>query len=356
MTFTLRSWRVALTALAVFTFTAAATRGDELSSLWLVDPLAIATVPDSEETAWSVPSFSGVLDEASASMLGQRRRGRGSRGGGVWANVYFGKTAVKRDIEVGQLKIAPDILGAQIGFDKRLFGIRWSLYYNYGNTFTRTTIASNELARWKTDNHLLGLSLVKYNALSHFLILGNVGYDMHQVPAMLSVPIGGKAHGVQTSLYGEVGLDIVLPNKSWAIKPFTGLHYSYLFSGDIENTVASDIHLRNNSNHALQWITGVRCNKRFNALLEAQARVAFLEHLLEERAAIDTHPFSMVNGTMTPTQFLVFGDSGRDFAWLGAGLKWYVNYTDIRIFMDYDAIFNSRAATHLGSLGVLLAW
>ncbi|MGL4942195.1 MAG: autotransporter outer membrane beta-barrel domain-containing protein [Thermoguttaceae bacterium] len=297
------------------------------------------------------------FDERFASFLGQRRRG--SRGGGVWANAYFGKASNTRSFGDEELKVAPDILGAQIGFDKRLFGARWSLYYNYGNTFTRTTVRGEDISRWQIDNHMLGLSFVKYNAMTHFLVLGNVGYDFHRIPQLGQVHLGGEAHGIQTGIYGEIGLDIVLPNKSWAIKPFTGLHYFYQHVGDIEHSLnppSPNIHLPNSSNQALHWITGVRCNKRFNESFEAQARVAIVEQILQNQDAIDSLPFSMVSGTLTPSQFLVLNDPGRDRFWLGAGLKWYVNYTDIRVFADYDAIFCAKSATHIGSLGLLFAW
>lgn len=305
----------------------------------------------------------GEQGDDSATVRGQHRRMRRERGGGlISVSTYIADTVVD-DARYSDLKIKPDLWGVRIGYDLKLGrgGMSWlGLYYNYNNTYTKWGDINDWGRRFLVTNHLVGLCYTTFTGLSHLQFNLSVGYDDYDQngiwgqdedknPVLLP---SFTAEGMQVNFYGEFGIDLVL--SDWAIKPFFGMEYNYLYIDDFSYASWTLTDGEENA-HAFKSVLGIRVNKRFGHYVELQGRAAWVQQLLEDNAPIYTLNYSMVQGYTTPTQYLYDARQGRSFAWIGATVKFYP--TDLmRIFLDYDLTLNACNVSHMGHLGLILKW
>ncbi len=110
------------------------------------------------------------------------------------------------------------------------------------------------------------------------------------------------------------------------------------------------------SHNAFKSLLGIRINKRFGHFVEVQGRGAWVQQLLRYNPPIYNLNFSMINGTMTPTQYLYNTEAGRSWVWLGASAKFYVGATGMRVMLDYDCLVNGFNVSHIANLGFLFTW
>ncbi len=310
-------------------------------------------------------------------ILGQHRKSRKQRGGGaLWVDFYMADTAIEdaRDIPDYCLRTKPDMWGAQIGYDLKLGPggtSRFGVFYNYNSTYMKWGVdwAPNPIVnweRWLANNHLVGLMYTDYGALTHVIVRGSVGYDSYDLALPGTGPenpdtgdrypdLNYDGDGMQANLYTEFGLDFVLDDQTWAIKPYLAFDYNYLYIDNMEDgfygfTTSKEVH------NAFKSILGIRVNKTFGRFIEIQGRFAWIQQLLQEDAPISNLYFSNINGTMTPTQYLSNTIQGRSFAWIGASSKFYVGRTGMRVILDYDLMLNACNLSHIGNVGLLFTW
>jgi len=280
------------------------------------------------------PIFSTDVDL----FLGQYKRRR-SGGGRVWTNLYYGDTTLKPK-EMG--KIHPNFYGFQLGFDvAKSHGVYSTFFANANQSKTKFDGADS-----KIDNYLLGYGKFIYLSMCHFIFTGSLGYDRYEV----STDKTALGDGLQTNFFGEFGLDFLF--GKWGIKPFYALQYDFLYHGNIGH---SPVVVNDWNGHGLNQLFGLRLSWKVTDMLELQSRTVWVHEMLDNPPPFFHSRFSPVSGTNSPAIMFYEGKTGRDWAWLGIGGKFEGVY-NIYLFFDYDALFNERHITHLGSIGLCLGW
>jgi outer membrane autotransporter protein len=276
--------------------------------------------------------------------LGQKQRRRGE-GGRFWTNLYYADTSLKPK-DTGY-KIKPELYGLQLGFEfVQTHGVYLTLFGNFNQSDTKF----GSRARAKTDNYLFGIGKYVYLSGCHFGGTASIGYDQYKVQDQL-FDVHSKGSGMQLNLFGEFGIDFIF--GKWGLKPFYALQYDFLYHGRIgepETVFQGDW-----NGHGLIQLMGLRINWKLFEMMEIQARAAWVHELLDKPPQFYHARFSAVQGTATPAVFFYDGNIGRDWAWLGFGLKFEAIYNAF-LFLDYDLTMNERHTTHLANLGICFGW
>ncbi len=283
-------------------------------------------------------------DREPAQYLGQRKRRRGS-GGRAWANLYYGAT--KLEPKHASYNVKPDAFGAQFGFDVvQEHGVYTSFFGNYN----QSRIDLGDFASSKNKNYLFGIGKYVYLAGCHFGFAGAVGYDDYSVWDAEQWK-RSKGDGLQTNLFGEFGIDLIFGN--WAVKPFYALQYDFLYHGRIGEKGSA---FRGDWNgHGLNQLFGLRLNWKPTDIVELQIRTTWVHEMLDNPPPFYHARFSTIPGTATPAILFYEGNTGRDWAWLGFGMKFEAVY-NVLLYLDYDCTINGRHVTHLGNLGLCFGW
>jgi len=288
------------------------------------------------------PIFSNDVDV----FLGQKRRKSGN--GRVWANAYYGDTTLKPK-EGG--KIDPSLYGFQVGFDlARSHGVFSTFFLNINQSKVKFGEQFGD-ASSKTDNFLLGYGQFCHWKMSHLAFVVSMGYDKYEISSNTT----GTGDGLQVNFFGEFGLDFIF--GQWAIRPFYALQYDFLYHGNIGQSpvLCGDWNGHDWNGHGVQQLLGTRMSWKPMHKLELQARTVWVHEMLDNPPPFYRVRFSPVYGINTPAILFHEGNTGRDWAWLGIGVKLECVF-NAYFFIDYDALVNSRHATHFGSLGLCLSW
>ncbi|MCL2742695.1 MAG: autotransporter outer membrane beta-barrel domain-containing protein [Planctomycetaceae bacterium] len=274
-------------------------------------------------------------------FLGQKRR-RGS-GGRFWSNIYYGATALKpRDF----VEVDPSALGLQLGFDLvQAHGV----YSTFFGGFQRSSVKMHDIAKSTAETCTIGYGKFVYLRGCHFGGIGTVSYDKYKIRRSIINP-NGDGEGLQTNIYGEFGIDFVM--AKFAIKPFYGLQYDFLYHGRIGEKGAAFQGDWNGS--SIMQLLGSKFNVSPLDSIEFQLRTVWLHELLNPQPFFNSR-FGPVQGTMTPAIFFYDGYTGRDWAWLGVSFKWEMVYK-VFLFLDYDVTLNKYQTTHFGNIGLCLGW
>jgi outer membrane autotransporter protein len=273
--------------------------------------------------------------------LGQKKRRRGN-GGRVWANLYYAGTVLHpRDTA----KISPETYGVQIGFDAvRQHGIYSTFFANIQQNNIESSIFDS-----KVENYLFGYGKYFYLRSCHFGYLASLGYDEYKVYAEDEHLRGS---GLQANAFGEFGIDILL--GTWAFKPFYDLQYSFLYHGRIGEADAAE-KIIDQHGHSFSQHFGMRTNWKPLDNFEFQLRTTWIHEYLNQPQPFYNLHFSAIQGTMTPAVMFFDGYTGRDWAWLGLGLKLECDF-NVYVFADYDVLVNAYHTTHLVNLGLCFGW
>ncbi|GHT27479.1 hypothetical protein FACS18942_06880 [Planctomycetales bacterium] len=275
-------------------------------------------------------------------FLGQKQRRRGS-GGRFWTNLYYGATTLKPKDTV---RIKPDEYGVQFGFDVvQTHGI----YSTFLGNFQRSSVKIQDTAKSTAETYTIGYGKFAYLRGCHFGGLGTISYDKYKI-SRSTVGSNGDGKGVQTNIFGEFGIDFVLPR--FAIKPFYALQYDFLYHGRIGEK-GSEFQDDWNGD-GLTQLFGSKFNIGISDSIELQIRTTWVHELLDPQPFFNAR-FGPVQGTMTPAIFYYNGYTGRDWAWLGASFKWEICY-NVFLFLDYDATINKYHTTNFGNIGLCLGW
>ena len=328
-------------AIVFFSFAGSKAEGKER----LFDQFHVRTVQFSttdKDGAAVKPFDRPLFSEDVEFYLGQRRR-RSGNDGRVWTNIYGGTAVLHPTRETNRIR--PDLFGVQVGFDVvRPEGPYFTLFYNYNHS--RTGI--RDLLRSRIDNHFIGSGYFLYLLGCHFGIQGGIGYDQYKVNNEIG---SAKGDGLQTNIFSEFGID--WPIGRWAIKPFFAMQHDFVYHGRIggvDNIIQGD-----RNDHSLSALLGLRVNWKPMENLEFQVRSTWVHEMLDRPPPFYKARFSAVHGTSTPAIFHYQGNTGRDWAWLGLGMKFIFNY-NMSLFFDYDVMFNERLTSHLGNIGLCLGW
>lgn len=293
-----------------------------------------------EQSFFDRPFFSTDID----CCLGQKYRRRGS-GGRIWANLYYGDTALEP--KGTESRIKPNLYGLQIGLDViQTHGVYNTFFGNINQSKTKYPNQQNT----KINNYLFGFGKYIYLSGCHFGGAGSLGYDQYKVNHSAG-QINAKGNGLQCNLFGEFGIDFIF--GKWGIKPFYALQYDFLYHGQIGK---SDVIVQGDWNgHGLNQLLGIRINWKLFDSFELQSRFTWIHEMLDNPPVYYHSRFSAVQGTSTPALFFYEGNTGRDWAWIGFGLKFEGVY-NIFLFLDYDLTINARHTTHLANLGLCFGW
>ncbi|MDR3197919.1 MAG: autotransporter outer membrane beta-barrel domain-containing protein [Planctomycetaceae bacterium] len=306
----------------------------------LPNPAPNSKTEESFDQPFDRPLFSADTDF----WLGQKQRRRGN-GGRVWANLYYGDTTLKpKDTNS---KIKPDLYGFQLGLDViQSHGV----YNTFFGNFNQSKIKYPNQTNSKNENYLFGFGKYLYLSGCHFGGTASAGYDRYKIANPAS-PVNAKGQGLQCNLFGEFGIDFIL--GKWGFKPFYALQYDFLYHGRIGE---ADAPVQGDWNgHGLNQLLGIRINWKFLDSLELQTRFTWIHEMLDNPPVYYHARFSAVHGTSTPAILFHEGNIGRDWAWIGCGLKFEGVY-NIFLFLDYDLTVNARHITHLANLGLCFGW
>jgi outer membrane autotransporter protein len=276
--------------------------------------------------------------------LGQKRRQRGS-GGRVWTNLCYGNTTLEP--KGANVKIKPELYGLQIGLDVvQSHGV----YNTFFGNFNQSKIKYPDKTNAKAENYLFGFGKYIYLNGCHFGGAGSLGYDKYEIRNTL-YQVNAKGDGLQCNFFGEFGLDFIL--GKWGIKPFYALQYDFLYHGRIGEAAAPV--QRDWNGHGLSQLLGIRFNWKLFESFELQSRLTWIHEMLDNPPVYYHARFSAVQGTNSPAVLFYEGNTGRDWAWIGFGLKLESVY-NVFLFLDYDLMINARHTTHLGNLGLCFGW
>jgi outer membrane autotransporter protein len=276
-------------------------------------------------------------------FLAQSKRGSG---GCLWGNLYYSDTTLKP--KNSSTKIQPDNFGFQIGLDV-LTG--HEVYSTFMININESKIKFNKYAKSTTDNFLFTYSKVYHWQIAHAGLGVGIGYDRYSL-SVAGQKISGN--GLQSRLDGELGLSFIF--RWWEIKPFYALQYNFLYHGEINSSAVNAIGDWNG--HGLTQFVGIRFNwKPLENVLLLQSRVTWIHELLDNPPPFYASHFSSIKGKGASTPSILFfdGNIGRDWVWVGLGLKWSFLHQR-SLFVDYDAMINSRQTTHLVNIGLCLGW
>ena len=288
------------------------------------------------------PYFSVEIDTFDT-YLGQRRRRRGD-GGRVWTNLYYGMT--KLEPKDARYDIKPDIYGVQLGFD---IVQEHGVYSSFFGNFNQSDIDFGKFAKAKNRNYLFGYGKYVYLAGCHFGFTASLGYDEYKVRDR-TTGIQGTGDGMQTNIFGEFGIDLIF--GQWAIKPFYALQYDFLYHGRIGEKGKA---FKGDWNgHGFNQLFGLRVNWKPADIIEFQLRTTWVHEFLDPPPFYHAR-FSAIQGTSTPAVYFYKGNTGRDWAWVGLGLKIEAVY-NVLMYLDYDCTVNGRHITHFGNLGLCFGW
>ena len=280
-----------------------------------------------EEPAAGVPQWFSADTEF---FLGQKRVG-----GRIWTNFYYGDTTLKPK---EGYKFNPNFDGFQAGFDLPML----SGYSTYFFNINQSKIKLAPGVSSGIDNYLLGYGRFTQLGLCLFTFTGSIAYDRYEIST------AGKhnGNGLQTNFFGEYGLDFKL--GKWGFTPFYAMQYDFLYHGNIGTVIKDD------NDHGLNQLFGLRVNWKAPALLELQTRLVWVHEMLDHPPPFYRARFSPVHGTSTPAIMYYGGNTGRDWAWLGIGGMFDVSI--LKMYADYDVLLNERHVTHLASFGLCLGW
>ena|GEM_PF-1565520 len=307
----------------------------------ILDTRIITARPQESPSAahHSMPHTDRQYGYASADVyLGQYHRTRlGS--GRIWTNLYYGDTKLTPKDQSENIR--PDFYGIQLGLDfKQSHGV-------YSTYFINVNQSKTDAPEWSAviDNYLIGYGRFIHLNACQFTLTGSLGYDRYSIDDG-----AGGGDGLQTNLFGEFGLN--LPFGQWALKPFYALQYDFLYHDNLGGSFAQRGHW---NGHSLTQLFGTRLNWRPTHRLELQGRAVWVHAMLNNPPPFYHARFSPVSGIHSPAIMFFEGDTGRDWAWLGLGVKFECLF-NASLFGDYDVLLNERHVTHLGSVGVCLNW
>ncbi|MGL6197182.1 MAG: autotransporter outer membrane beta-barrel domain-containing protein [Thermoguttaceae bacterium] len=282
---------------------------------------------------------------------------KNSAGFRIWGDFYYDWTDISPKDVPG---VKADELGGIFGLDiKKRNGSVFGLFYHYGSNdmkWNSDLFKLDDSLTGKTTNHQFGLSFNKPLPLSHFLVIASGGFDKYgfkYLESGASNEINLDTDGIQANVYGEFGLDI--PIKSFGIKPFWGLHYHFLKYDEVGAGTSFANSFHGDDYHGLNNLLGVRLSmKMFNGFLTTQFRGTWVHEYLETSPTYQSY-FSSIPTLYSPVRWNVEGDTARDWAWIGAGVK--LNFGKVLLlFADYDLMINERQTSHVASLSLCLGW
>jgi outer membrane autotransporter protein len=276
-------------------------------------------------------------------FLAQSKR---NKGGCLWGNLYYSNTTLEP--KNSSTKIKPDDFGFQIGLDVLTAHEVYSTFILNINE-SKTKFHNN--TKSTIDNIFFSYVKVYHWQVAHAGFGAGVGYDRYSLSSQGHKTSG---NGLQTRLDGELGLSFIF--KWWEIKPFYALQYDFLYHGKINSS--SNYFAGDWNGHSLKQFLGIRLNwKPLENVLLFQSRITWVHELLDDTPQFYALHFSSIKGkgASTPSIFFFDGNIGRDWVWVGFGVKWSLLYQR-SLFVDYDAMVNSRQVTHLVNLGLCLGW
>ena len=276
-----------------------------------------------------------------------------------WVTGYGVGGAIFGDGQTSQSAVS--VGGALVGLEwGTATGSKAGVFFNYGHTYGDMAALD---ASTRIDDHFFGGYLVKRQLESYWLATFGFGYDRYDITRRVSAGAITEAphtehDGWQSMVYGEWGMEFDTPYA--IVQPLVGLQYLYLreegYSEDATGAPNTALTVGGMDYDALRTHLGVRLARaitRERFCGTAEFRSVWIHELLHDTAPLANARFSAAT---TGTTFPVAGaDLGRDWCWMGTGLKW--NLTDtVRLYAEYDLLFNIRQSIHTGSGGVEVAW
>ena len=151
-----------------------------------------------------------------------------------------------------------------------------------------------------------------------------------------------------------------LGSRKRSFQPYFGLQYVHLGQGgfveDPTNAPNAALTINGLNHDSLRTVFGGRLARQFALLgsnTTVEFRTAWLHEMLDATSPMMNARLSAAASTAT---FTASGaDLGRDWCWLGTGLKWNLG-SRVSLYADYDLMLNARYSMHTGSGGLTYCW
>ena len=270
---------------------------------------------------------------------GKSRKSKSKNSGSykIWAD-FVGYGGSLPELSSGAPESDVDGFGFNVGFGFPRKNKSLSVFYTHN---APTQDFGNGNGKFKTENNLFGIICDKTTDIFQYFGMVNAGFDKY----ILSYPgISTRSDGWQMNLYGELAAE--LPVGNWNIRPHLGLGYHYL---------SIDLPAGSEKPDALESNLGVRalCNC-LGKMLVFQGRTSWIHQYLDQ-APIYRMRYGSQVGVMSPTQYYLGENPGRDWLCCGVGLKYYI-IDPLSISVDYDLNVSKNIVMHIGSISARLIW
>lgn len=255
----------------------------------------------------------------------------------LWAD-FYGYGGSLPDLYGGGLESDVDGFGFNVGLGFPRNGKSLSFFYTHN---APTQEFEGGIGKFKTENHLFGVICDTTIDIFQLYGMADAGFDKYKLSGS---GMSSDWDGWQMNFYGEMAAE--LPVGSWNIRPHLGLGYHYL---------SVDLPTGSESPDAFESNFGIRVLRNcLGKSLVFQGRISWIHQYLSQTPIYRMRYGSQV-GVMSPTQFYLGENPGRDWLWCGAGLKYYL-LDPLSISVDYDLNVSNNMLIHIGSLSARLIW
>ena len=248
--------------------------------------------------------------------------------------------------------------GLIVGIERCIgYRAKGGLFYNFDH------VSGDNNARYaatRIDGHLFGGYLQEQRDGWYWLTAGGFGFD--QFESQRRVTIGAlnetpraEYDGWRSMVYGEAGLDYQIGMTM--IRPYGGLQYAYFRQHALTETDAANtgLSVAPAEFDCLRTHMGGRISRLLDAdgARAIEFRSAWIHEMLDATGPRASARFTQATGGAS---FLVDGtDLGRDWWWLGTGVRWTLA-SNSQLYLDYDLMINARQSVHTGSGGITMTW
>lgn len=282
----------------------------------------------------------------------------------AWMTGYGLGGQIYSDQNAGTASTNISLGGFMIGIDQNFAcdQIKLGAYYSFNSISTNVDLldSSNNV-----KNHFFGTYLTKQCGPTYWLASIGFGFDDYRSRRQIDIGSGGSAlsemasgnhSGWQSMVYGEIGS--TFRNCVFDFQPYLGLQYNYLYQNAFAETGAANaaLDIDQLKDNALRTYVGARSTLPFGNCYgcgSLELRTAWIHQLLDQSASMMNA--RLVTPTNTASYSVLSSDTGRDWAWVGTGVKWQ-GKLGVVVYADYDLLFNGCEAIHTGSGGLSLSW
>ncbi|MCE9544113.1 MAG: autotransporter domain-containing protein [Planctomycetia bacterium] len=198
------------------------------------------------------------------------------------------------------------------------------------------------------------------DGFNYYLLAASLGPDSYKSARAISIGnITGTAEGSYGGWQSNIWLErgVTINRYGWNIQPLAALNYVFLQqSAHTEHgSGITDLDVDSADTNALRGLVGGyvshSLNSRLGHALSVDVRAFWMHEFLEPETTVNSS-FAAIGGLTFAANGLNFG---RDWAILGAGVKWDLT-SQLALLANYDLQINARQSANYGTGGLQYSW